>query len=117
LRLVAGRTEFTFRQTDILWDELEETDLLFLDTWHVYEQLIEELRLHAGKARKYIVIHGTGAFAEQGEDAGYRGLGPAIEQFLAQGAFRVHERRSEGAGLTVLERVVGDSTTSKTEAP
>ena len=70
LQMVAGRTDFTFRQADILWDQLEETDLLFLDTWHVYKQLCEELRLHASRVRKYIVVHGTGAFGASGEDAG-----------------------------------------------
>jgi glycosyltransferase involved in cell wall biosynthesis/Flp pilus assembly protein TadD len=105
LSLVAGRTDFTFRATDILWEELEETDLLFLDTWHVAEQLSEELRLHAGKVRKFIVIHGTTAYADQGEDPGYHGFGPVIEKFLAQGTFSLKERRTSGAGLTVLERV------------
>jgi hypothetical protein len=105
LQLVAGRTDFTFRQSDIFWEELEATDLLFLDTWHVFEQLAAELRLHAAKTRKYVVIHGTTTYADQGEDAGHRGLWPAIEVFLAQGTFRVKERRTEGIGLTVLERV------------
>ena len=115
LGLVAGRTDFTFRATDILWEDLEETDLLFLDTWHVAEQLSEELRLHAGKVRKFIVIHGTTAFADQGEDPGYHGFGPVIEKFLAQGTFRLKERRTSGAGLTILERV--DQPAASPEAP
>jgi tetratricopeptide (TPR) repeat protein len=106
LQMVAGRTDFTFRQTDILWDELEETDLLFLDTWHVYGQLHEELRQHAGRARKYVVVHGTGLFGASGEDAGHRGLEPAIQELLAQGSFRLKEQRTDGIGLTVLERVM-----------
>jgi GT2 family glycosyltransferase/predicted Zn-dependent protease len=114
LGLVAGRTDFTFRQTDILWDDLEETDLFFVDTWHVAEQLSEELRLHASKVRKFIVIHGTTAFGDQGEDAGYRGLQPVIEQFLGQGKFRLKERRTTGAGLTILERA--DRPAAPTEA-
>jgi glycosyltransferase involved in cell wall biosynthesis/Flp pilus assembly protein TadD len=115
LRLVAGRTEFTFRQTDVLWDDLEETDLLFLDTWHVYGQLSEELRLHADKSRRYVVIHGTGTFGNQGEDAGHRGLLPAVEEFLAKGTFLLKERRTEGSGLTILERVERPATSP--EAP
>jgi tetratricopeptide (TPR) repeat protein len=111
LRLVAGRTEFTFRQTDVLWEELEETDLLFLDTWHVSGQLAQELQLHAGRAGKYIVIHGTTLFGEQGEDAGHGGLWSAVETFLTQGTFRLKERRTEGIGLTVLERINEPSVT------
>jgi hypothetical protein len=98
LRLVTGRTDFTFLQADILWHELEETDLLFLDTWHVYEQLHEELAPHAGKVRKYIVIHGTGAYAERGEDDGHQGLAPAIEQLVLHRDFRIKQQRLEGSG-------------------
>jgi hypothetical protein len=36
---------------------------------------------------------------------GRRGLEPAIQELLAQGFFRLKERRTEGIGLTVLERV------------
>ena len=115
LQLLAGRTEFTFRQTDVLWEELEETDLLFLDTWRVQEQLVEELRLHGGKVRKYIVIHGTTAFADQGEDAGHRGLWPAVEAFLARGTFRIKEQRKDRDGLTILERV--DASPASEETP
>jgi hypothetical protein len=77
---------------------------LFLDTRHDYEQLREELRLHAGKVRKYLVLHDTTTFGERGETPGHRGLWPAVEEFLAQGAFRLRERYENNNGLTVLER-------------
>ena len=51
LRTMAGPTHLEFHQADVLQTDIEETDLLFIDTWHVYEQLREELRRHAGKAR------------------------------------------------------------------
>jgi GT2 family glycosyltransferase/tetratricopeptide (TPR) repeat protein len=105
LASLAGETEFVFRQDDVLWVTIEETDLLFIDTWHVYEQLSEELRLHSDAARKYIVLHDTTTFAEQGEAAGHRGLWPAVEEFLAQGTFRLKQRFTHNNGLTVLERV------------
>jgi hypothetical protein len=84
---------------------IEETDLLFLDTWHVYEQLRAELRLHARKARKFIALHDTTTFGEQGATARHRGLWLAVEEFLAQGNFRLKERYQSNNGLTVLERV------------
>src|SRR5205085_2957781 len=71
LRALAGRTEFVFHRADVLQISIEETDLLFIDTWHVYEQLKEEFRLHADKARKYIVLHDTSTFGEQGETPGH----------------------------------------------
>jgi hypothetical protein len=85
--------------------EIEGTDLLLIDTWHVYEQLKQELRLHGGKVRKYIVLHDTTTFAEYGETPGHRGLWSAVEEFLAQGTFWLKQRRANNNGLTILERV------------
>jgi GT2 family glycosyltransferase len=105
LRALAGRTEFVFHEADVRAVSIEETDLLLIDTWHVYEQLQAELRLHASKVRRYLVLHDTTTFGEQGESPGHRGLWPAVEEFLAQGTFRVRARYDHNNGLTVLERV------------
>lgn len=37
--------------------ELEETDLLFIDSLHTYDHVTKQLELHADKAKKYIVFH------------------------------------------------------------
>lgn len=95
---------FRFHRADVLNVEIEPTDLLFIDTWHTYDQLSAELRLHAGKVRKWIVLHDTAKHAEVG-DGGQKGLRPAIEEFLALGTFRVAEVYENNNGLTVLERI------------
>jgi hypothetical protein len=105
LRALAGRTRFAFHQADVRTVAIAETDLLFIDTWHVYGQLKEELRLHAAKARKYLVLHDTTSYAEKGETEGHRGLWPAVEEFLGRGTFRIQRRYDNNNGLTVLERV------------
>lgn len=105
LRRVAGRTELVLHQADVLQVEIEETDLLFIDTWHVYQQLKEELRLHAGKVRRYIVVHDTSTYHDEGETPGHRGLWPAVEEFLAQGTFHLKKCYYHNNGLTVLEAV------------
>jgi glycosyltransferase involved in cell wall biosynthesis len=107
LGAMAAQTRFTFHETDVLCAEIEETDLLFIDTWHVYEQLTKELRRHGHKARKYIVLHDTTTFGEKGEAPGHRGLWPAVEDFVAAGTYRVRQRYENNNGLTVLERVLG----------
>jgi GT2 family glycosyltransferase/Tfp pilus assembly protein PilF len=106
---VAGQTEFVFVQGDVLRVDIEETDLLFIDTWHVYEQLREELRRHGRRTRKYLVLHDTTTYGEVGEAPGHQGLWPAIEEFLAEGHFVLRQRLQNNNGLTVLERrhVVG----------
>jgi tetratricopeptide (TPR) repeat protein len=105
LAALAGPVGFEFHRADVLARQIEETDLLFIDTWHVYKQLKEELRLHAEKVRRYIVLHDTTTFGEKGETEGHRGLWPAVQEFVAHGEFRLKARYENNNGLTVLERV------------
>lgn len=83
---------YTFILENVLNIEIENTDLLFLDTWHSYKQLKQELLLHANNVNKYIVIHDTITFAYRDEE-GYESFGPewvgdnkgilvAIKEFL-----------------------------------
>jgi hypothetical protein len=104
LRALAGRTEFVFHEADVRAVTIADTELLFIDTWHVYEQLRTELRLRAGKVRRYIVLHDTTTFGERGETEGRRGLWPAVEEFLTEGTFRLKQCGENNHGLTVLER-------------
>ncbi len=105
LQALAGRTRFEFHQADVLQVKIEETDMLFIDTFHVYEQLRAELRLHADKVRKYLVLHDTTTFGTHGEESGHAGLQAAIDEFLALSTFRLKQRYEQNNGLTVLERV------------
>ena len=78
--------EFTFYKQDVLDVTIEETDLLFIDTWHIYDQLIQELNIHSGNVRKYIILHDTTTFGEVGESKKskktYKGLNLAVNEFL-----------------------------------
>ena len=53
----SNKIDMTFTEVDVLKTEIEGTDLLFIDTLHTYTQLKNELKLHASKAKKYIVFH------------------------------------------------------------
>jgi predicted O-methyltransferase YrrM len=44
--------------------DVEETDMIFIDTLHNYDLLKIELERHAPKARKYIIFHDTTTFGE-----------------------------------------------------
>lgn len=76
--------KLTFICADDLAIDIEETDMLFLDTRHCYEQCIQELNKHASNVRRWIFLHDVaiGTFGVNGDDGG-RGLLPAIEEFLA----------------------------------
>lgn len=95
----------TFNLKSTLEIVIEPTDLLFIDTLHNYEQLKEELRLHADKVKKYIVFHDTTSFETVNENGAGRGLWPAIEEFLAEHSeWEIKERYTNNNGLTVLSR-------------
>jgi hypothetical protein len=107
---------FEFHQKDVLSVEIEETDFLFIDTFHTATQLERELARHAHKARKYIGLHDTFSFWEKGEvsyvpvpenhtNCG-RGLKHAIEPFLAaHPEWTVHFKTDANNGLMVLKRL------------
>ncbi len=107
----AAGIDMALCQHNVLQVEIEETDLLFIDTWHCYEQLSAELALHASKVKRYIVMHDTETFKLYGEPpAGERfgqrrGLQPAIEEFLGESAlFTLAYTTPKCNGLTVLSR-------------
>jgi len=108
--------DFSFTQANVLDIEIEETDLLFLDTWHAYKQLKAELELHASKVKKYIVFHDTTSFATCDEKS-YESLGEewigdqkgiwlAIEEFLySNPEWKLIERFENNNGLTIIGKI------------
>lgn len=102
---LAGRTEFRFHEASTLDAAIEATDLLFIDTYHVYEQLREELELHGDRVRRFIAMHDTTTFGERGECEGSRGLWLAVQDYLAaHPEWRLVARYHHNHGLTILER-------------
>lgn len=109
-------TKFEFHLANVLEVEIEETDLLFIDTWHAYKQLKAELDLHASKARKYICFHDTTSYATT-DETNYENRGPewkgegigiwrAIEEFLESHPEWVLEKRfTHNNGFTIIKRV------------
>lgn len=101
-----GQTEFSFVVGDSREITIEPTELLFIDTLHIYDQLKVELERHASKVSRWIVLHDTTTFGEHGEVRGTKGLWRAVEEFLELGEFKLAERRTNNNGLTTLERVL-----------
>lgn len=113
-----------FKNNDLNVD-LEETDLLFIDTWHVYGQLKRELEKMSPFVRKYIIMHDTEVDGELGEsirlnldipkqvsETGWaeeeirKGLKPAIQEFLQNHPeFILREHFIHNNGLTILQRI------------
>lgn len=109
---------FKFIQGDTLKVDIEKTDLLFIDTWHRYEQLKAELQRHSGNVRKYICLHDTTTFAHIGEGLTSihswegnmsldKGLWDAVLEFLENehNTWKLEERFTNNNGFTVLKRI------------
>jgi hypothetical protein len=107
---------FEFIIGNVLEVEIELTDMLFIDTWHKYGQLKEELRLHSSKVNKYIIFHDTESyeFIDESTWGGLysdikplsedkQGIWPAIEEFLLENSeWEILERFKNNNGLTIL---------------
>lgn len=110
-------------ESDLVCDPIQ-TDLLFIDTWHVYGQLKRELAHWHQSVKKYIIMHDTTVdewqgetvrccldAAKQSQDFGIpveeinKGLWPAIDEFLKEHSEWVIEKRyTNNNGLTILAR-------------
>lgn len=113
-----------FHEASDLESPMEDTELLFIDTWHIYGQLKRELSRWHSHVKKYIILHDTtvdeydGEAIRLGQDiedaskkSGYpkeeitKGLWPAVEEFLAQHEeWKLRKRYTNNNGLTILER-------------
>lgn len=108
--------DFSFILGNSLEIEIEEADLLFIDTIHTYDQLSRELKRHSDKVKKYIILHDT----ETEKDFTLKqggiiegGLGKAIEEFLKDNpAWSICEVFTNNEGLTILKRKHDENTTS-----
>jgi hypothetical protein len=121
----AKNLQNVFYKESSLTCPVEQTDLLFIDTWHVYGHLKRELDRWHGHVEKYIIMHDTTVdewlgetvrvgwnSAEQSAQTGIpeneirMGLWPAIGEFLEKHPeWKLHERFTNNNGLTILKRV------------
>ncbi len=113
--------EYSFIEGDDLLIEPWKTNVLLIDTWHVYRQLAAELPRWAPFVGHYIMLHDTQSFrvVDEGVEGhggkavdeglfsrtGNQGLWPAVEQFIsAHPEWSIHEHRENNNGLTILKR-------------
>lgn len=96
--------DFKFIQADVLTIDIEETDILFIDTFHVYNQLKRELELFHNKVRKYIVLHDTETYGNIGEDGSKPGLMQAISEFVSETEWKIKKIYKNNNGLVILEK-------------
>jgi len=98
--------QFDYILKDVLKTEIEETDFLFLDTWHQESQVWSELIKHHSKVRKYIGFHDVVSYAWNGEGGG-RGIMYAINKFLEdyKDEWEIDQKWENNNGLLIIERI------------
>lgn len=107
--------DYLFVEADSLKIDIEPTDLLFLDTYHAYGQLIRELRKHSSKVGKYIILHDTVSFGHRDmtskykisdfDDDGKHGLMMAVEDFISDNEdWEIKEHHTNNNGLLIMSR-------------
>lgn len=121
---IEGIQRIFYHQSDLKCP-VEPTDLLFIDTLHVYGQLKRELERWHNYVHKYIILHDTTVDEWYGEiircnlepetyseqtgiplDEIRIGLWPAIEEFLKKyPQWKIKERFTNNNGLTILQRI------------
>ena len=109
---------FDYLIKNVLEEEIEETDLLLIDTEHNYLHLRKELEKHAHLVKKYIILHDTELFGYKDsnaygtaehlsnlEDREFKqGLVPAMQEFLEINKnWMIDLHLSNCNGLTILK--------------
>lgn len=84
-------------------------DLLFIDTFHSYEHIKQELK-HGNSSQRFICIHDTAIHETLGEDGSRPGIWQAVVEFMEENLHWVIRDRMFGKwGLTTLERTTNPS--------
>lgn len=113
---------FRFWQANDLDIDIEPTELLFIDSLHLYCHLTYELETFSPMVSKYIAIHDTSepwgyydeCYVYNGDRSEYpahysrtkRGCWPAVEDFLkSHSEWILYDRRFNQCGFTILKRV------------
>jgi len=111
--------DYSFEIKDVLNIEIESTELLFIDTLHTYNQLINELTLHSSMVSKYIILHDTEHFGRldetiyshasdkiKSQQKTKQGLMTAVEDFLKTDSgqyWEIFQIYANNNGLTILK--------------
>lgn len=101
--IAAAAPGWTFHQESTLEAVIDETDLLFIDTLHTYEQLSAELDRHAGKVTATIALHDVHV-TEVGPENDADGMKQAVQEFVERGGWEIVFDTPWCNGFTVLCR-------------
>jgi len=88
--------DFKFQIGNSLEVEIEECDLLFIDTVHKKSHCAAELTRHADKVKKYIIFHDTTAFPGVFQ--------AAVDFLIGNQSWHIVEHCNIDSGLLILKK-------------
>jgi predicted O-methyltransferase YrrM len=103
--IVRAAPEWVFHQQSTLEAVIGETDLLFVDTVHTYDQLSAELARHAGRVSRTIALHDVHVTAE-GPENDADGMRRAVQEFCQAGGWEIVFDTPWCNGFTVICRLL-----------
>lgn len=77
------RPDWTFVKGDTSKVDIDDTDMIFFDTEHVYDHLKKELENAAHKAKKFLVFHDTFSCKDIDTRTGKEGIKRAMDEYFA----------------------------------
>ncbi len=86
---------FKFFKEDSVYLDVKPIDVLFIDTLHLYSQIVKELWRHAPRVQKYIIFH----------DSHIPEVRACIQDFLFNQEWKLVEDRTTNTGLCVVKRI------------
>lgn len=93
---LSNNVDFKFEIASSLEVDIDETDLLFIDTVHEKDYCLKELNRHHMKAKRFIMLH---------DIISWPGVMQAAEEFLSNhDEWKVYEKDVNECGLLVLTR-------------
>lgn len=113
-----------YNENCLTTNNIDECDMLFIDTFHSFKQMSCELLLHGNKAKKYLVFHDTVTFGYNDELGDIKlqylseslqafchslpdqkGIMPAIEKFIIDfPQWKIYEHYKNNNGLLVITK-------------
>ena len=99
-------TAFSFERCDSRVFDIKDVDLLIIDSYGAYLQVLPELINLSPYVSEYICIHNTSIYGERTEWGGSPSLRQGIEDFLARNSkwTKIYEY-GHNNGMTILKRV------------
>ena len=99
-----GKKSIVIRQNTCEPIDIDNFDVLMVDSFHTAKNVEKELKAHAHKVNKFIIFHDTFLYGEVGDDGG-EGIKKPIYEFLSNNQeWKIIHEANNNNGLIILAK-------------